>query len=370
MKRTPLGDGWYDAETPLRVVAIAELQRIARRTVVRPIPVLLLAAVLTAGVTYKFWTKKRVYPASVVLAISEGKLSNEKQRPIPYDELQGYVSSVLLPDKKLLEMIERRDLHRLRRKLGPEYALTELRQQLEIEIWKNSFVYYHEYDANAQKSARIGITIYDEDPDDAYEIAHDIASIIIETHDENQRKISQALAQEVAMMKETMLKRVADLSTAIAVKQAAYIEAQRDHKPQLAAALGVDLNALVEDEKRAEATLAQIAASPDAVADRVTAAGLDTTIRVVDERRPPRPEQSGFVLAMVIAVIGTGSLLGSAMVLGAFDSRVHDADDVARLGLPVLGHVPGFQGDHVGSLEARGAARARVPSFLRWRSQR
>ena len=57
-------------------------------------------------------------------------------------------------------------------------------------------------------------------------------------------------------------------------------------------------------------------------------------------------------------------------VLGAFDSRVHDTDDVERLGLPVLGHVPGFAGDHVGSLEARGVLRARVPSFLRWRSQR
>ena len=58
------------------------------------------------------------------------------------------------------------------------------------------------------------------------------------------------------------------------------------------------------------------------------------------------------------------------IVIGAFDSRVHDVEDVARLDLPVLGHVPGFPGDNVGSLEARGALRARVPSFLRWRSHR
>jgi hypothetical protein len=73
---------------------------------------------------------------------------------------------------------------------------------------------------------------------------------------------------------------------------------------------------------------------------------------------------------MVAVVVGTGSLLGSALLLGAFDSRVHDTDDVARLGLPVLGHIPGFAGDNVGSMQARGAARARVPSFLRWRSHR
>jgi hypothetical protein len=49
---------------------------------------------------------------------------------------------------------------------------------------------------------------------------------------------------------------------------------------------------------------------------------------------------------------------------------VHDVDDVERLGLPVLGHVPGFPGDRVGSLEARSVQRTRIPLFRRWRSQR
>jgi hypothetical protein len=57
-------------------------------------------------------------------------------------------------------------------------------------------------------------------------------------------------------------------------------------------------------------------------------------------------------------------------VLGAFDSRVHDSDDVARLKLPVLGHVPGFAGDNVGSMRTRSAAPTRVPSFRRWRFHR
>ena len=77
-----------------------------------------------------------------------------------------------------------------------------------------------------------------------------------------------------------------------------------------------------------------------------------------------------FVVVMILVVVGIGSLLGSALLIGAFDSRVHDVDDVARLGLPVLGHVPGFPGDGVGSLTVRGASRARVPSFQRWRSHR
>jgi hypothetical protein len=93
-------------------------------------------------------------------------------------------------------------------------------------------------------------------------------------------------------------------------------------------------------------------------------------LSVVDESRPERPTHSGFVLFLVTAVVGTGALLGSALLLGAFDSRVHEPDDVARLGLPVLGHLPGFAGDNVGSMRTRSAAAARVPSFQRWRFHR
>jgi len=74
---------------------------------------------------------------------------------------------------------------------------------------------------------------------------------------------------------------------------------------------------------------------------------------------------------MIIVVIGVGALIGSALFVGAFDARVHEVDDVTRLGLPVLGHVPGFKGDHIGSLASRGvdltSRGTRVPSFLRWR---
>ena len=91
------------------------------------------------------------------------------------------------------------------------------------------------------------------------------------------------------------------------------------------------------------------------------------TLAVVDESRPERPTHSGLILVMVAAVVGTGALLGSALLLGAFDSRVHEPDDVARLGLPMLGHVPGFAGDNVGSMRTRSAAPSRVPSFQRWR---
>ena len=51
------GDQWYESEQPTRRGLVAEMQRIRRRTLVRPIPVLVLAALVTAGITHKMATK-------------------------------------------------------------------------------------------------------------------------------------------------------------------------------------------------------------------------------------------------------------------------------------------------------------------------
>jgi hypothetical protein len=348
---------------------VTELQRVRRRMGVRPLPVILLAALITAGITYKIATKPRVYEADVVLALTEGTMSTSK-RSIPFGELKGYVSEVLLPDAKLVELADKRNLHRLRKKFGDQYAVTELRDQIVIAVWKNSFMYYEEGEANTRKSARIGLTVTEGDPDLAYELAHDLASIVIESHEEQRRKISDRLAEEVKLMRMTMSGRLSAVETAISVKQTAAIEATRDGKPGLASALQVDLSALASERKNLLAQLGAIAQMPELIADQNTRAGLDTTLSVVEERRPERQESNLFMLIIVAVVVGIGSLLGSALFLGAFDARVHDTDDVSRLGLPVLGHMPGFPGDHVGSLGARGARRGRVPSFQRWRSHR
>jgi hypothetical protein len=369
VKRPVLGDGWYDSEEPTRTALVTELQRIRRRTAIRPIPVLVLAAVITGAVTYKIATKPRIYEADVVLALTEGQAETSR-RMIPFDQLKAYVSHVLMPDTKLIALIEKRNLHRLRKRFGNEYALTELREQVEVEIWRNTFLTWEEGESEVQKSARIGLTVTDGDPDRAFDIAHDLASIVIETHEEQRQKIADDLAREVKQVREHLSTRLTEVDGLISMKLNDAATAERSGKTGIVSALQVDISALSAERKRLEAQVLAIAQSPEAFADETTRAGLDTTFAVVEERKPERQEQSAFVLIMVIVVVGTGALLGSAVLLGAFDARVHDTDDVTRLGLPVLGHVPGFPGDHVGSLGARGAVRARVPSFLRWRSHR
>jgi hypothetical protein len=116
----------------------------------------------------------------------------------------------------------------------------------------------------------------------------------------------------------------------------------------------------------------EVLVSRESLEAAITSAGLALDIQVVDERRPPPIEGNRAVTLIAVAIVGLGLFLPLAGVLiGAFDTRVNDVDDVTRLGLPTLGHVPGFPGDDVGALHDRGVPGRRATSLPRWlRSRR
>jgi hypothetical protein len=362
-------EDWFESEESTRIAMVGELQRIKRRTRVRPLPVLLLAALITTGITRKFATKPVMVEASVTLALAEGAMAN-RYTAIPVDQLRQYVTSVLLPDNKLLELIEKRNLSRLRKTMGPQFAIEELRGNLTVNIWKNSFIFFDTEDQTSRRSARIGLAVSDVDPDRAFDIAHDLASIVIQTSAKQRQKLADEISDQVSVLRNAINDKLDKLSEEISHKQTAADEAIRSGRPEVAGVIQLDLAALDREKKSAEDRLGLIESSNEEIASQITSAGLDMSLSIVEEYRPERPARSSFVLILIASVIGAGALLGSALVLGTFDSRVHDSDDVTRLGLPILGHIPGFTGDNVGSMQTRSAARARVPSFLRWRSHR
>ncbi len=363
-------DDWYESEERTRKGMVQELQRIRRRTVVRPLPVIALALLITGALSYKLATRKVSYQAEIVLALREGSLGTRERVGMPLGELKQLVSSVLLPDKKLEELIEKRNLHRLRKRLGMPWAINELREQIEIETWRNSYIYYDPENPSRDPSARIGITVTDEDPDETFSLAHDIATIVVDQVRERRLDFAQRIAASIASERAAMSKRLAALEEDRTQAMVLFSKARRANKEGVAQAINLRLTEIDNQQKDAEKAMSELNVSDDAIADRIAAAGLDLVIEIVGEKRPNRPPSRGLLISIVIVIVSIGSLIGSALLIGAFDSRVHDAEDVERLGLPVLGHVPGFPGDRVGSLEARGVQRIRVPSFRRWRSQR
>lgn len=363
-----VGDAWFQSEEETRHVLTFELRRIALRFRVRPWPAVLVAVVVTGLLGVKLLRKPKIFEAGVVLALNEGTQFANKGG-VPFEQLREYVSSSLMPDAKLLKLIEDRNLFRLRSKLGDKWAIDSLRDQIDVQIWKNSFVFYDIEEYRLRKSARIGITITDGDPDRAMSLARDVAAIVIESHEEQRRLLAGQLALKISMLRAELTKKLQDIEIAVSVKQTALAAATRDGDNGLAGTLYTELAALSQDQKGAEDKLSQIIKSPDAIADQLTEAGMGMRLDQVDEQRPDRPEQSWLPLVLTLMIVGAGTLFGAALFFGAFDSRVHDLDDLVRLGLPVLGHVPGFQGDRVGSLRSRGARPAHVPWFLRWRSR-
>jgi capsular polysaccharide biosynthesis protein len=250
------------------------------------------------------------------------------------------------------------------------WAIEEVRKQIEVDVWRNTYVYYDPENPNRDPSARIGITVTDDDPDSAYELAHDIADIVVDATHERRMKYAEAITTQVTSERDAMAARLNQLDAELTELMVAFGQARRAKKEGLASAINLRVNVIDGQKKEAEKTMSELTTSQEAIADRIAAAGLDLVIEIAGEKRPNRPPNRGLLIAIALAIVGIGSLIGSALVLGAFDSRVHDVEDVERLGLPVLGHVPGFPGDHVGSLEARGVQRNRVPSFRRWRSER
>ncbi|HET9627632.1 MAG TPA: hypothetical protein VFP84_40020 [Kofleriaceae bacterium] len=365
----PPSADWFASEESTRIGMVSELQRIKRRTRVRPLPVLLIAALITAGITHKFMSKQPLLEATVTLALSEGAMAG-RSSGIPVDQLRQYVNTVLLSDNKLAELIEKRDLFRLRKKLGPQYAIEELRSALTVNIWKNSFIFFDDEDQRSRRSARIGLTVADTDPDRAFDIAHDLASIVIETLSKQRQKLAAEISAQVDQLRASLDDQSKKLGTERSRQQALIDEANRNGQTNLAKILSLQLIPLDQQQKSVDERLNRIAASNDEIADQIASAGMDISLSIVEEYRPERPTRSPLVFIVIASVIGAGALLSSALVLGAFDSRVHDSDDVTRLGLPMLGHVPGFAGDDIGSMQTRSASRARVPSFLRWRSHR
>ncbi|HSD89989.1 MAG TPA: hypothetical protein VLB44_20805 [Kofleriaceae bacterium] len=365
-----IGEDWFETELREKSTFASELRRIARRTKTRPFRVIIVAAVITAGIFYKMSTKPQMYEAGIVLVMREESLRTKDRKSIPVESLRDYVLTVLLPNKDLLGIVAKHDLFPLRKKLGDEFAIQSLWDAVDIQIWKNSFVEVEEGEEKNLGSAHIGITVTSGDPVLATQIAEELSAIIRTTAAEQQQKVSDEIKAEVDAFRKQLGDRADDVSEQISAKVPQIQKLKDTGRVSEANALEIEIGALVREQKNLNRQLSQTLSSSDAIADQITAAGLDMSIDVVDEQRPEPPHQRGFVQVLIFSVIAFGALFVSAFVFGAFDPRVHDGEDVERLGLPLLGHVPGFAGDHVGSLEARGAARSRVPSSRRWRSHR
>lgn len=358
---------WLAAEPPLGKLWVADLQRLKRRAKTRIPLILLLSALMAAAAHRQLGKRGHSYDAAVFFAIDESSLSAGRNT-IPGRELMNYVATVLIPDQELIELAKRRNLHPLRKKLGDEYAVAELRMQFELEVIQND--YAERRVPMEERTAHVQLTVYDETPELANLLAADLAQIAVSTSLERSAMEARALSADVERTLAGLREHVEALDKELSEAKEGLAQARLGGRAEDIAAATVRVERADRDWRRADVNLEETArlASVEASADELQAAGLGVNARIVDRKNAGALVDKSTGVALSATFVFFGALVAFSLLVGAFDSRLHEPEDVSRLGLPVLGQVPNFPGQTIGSLRRRrGLERHRVPSFARWR---
>jgi hypothetical protein len=335
---------WIDDE-PGWAWARHELACALRRARALWLRTLIATLVVTALVTLYRARQQRTFEASIVMRVVEESF-DEDTAPPTQRELTKYLRDVALSRAKLLGLIERHDLYPDKMGPDPSRAIEQMNDDIELKVVQNYFA-PERYIEGPIRSARIVIAYRGRDPDVALVVARELGELI--TQEETRRR--QLLTSLSA----------AHLDDAVAGLRHSLIEARRE---QARINLVVDktpmdvirLRDLTDRIAGLEQQLEQLTFRNTNLALRSALEGRSEGMRfeVVDAGRPPRVLLTHFGELMVLAVVlFFFSLPLAALAVGVMDARLRDLDQLRRLGVEPLGHVPGFSGADVGSYRQR-----------------
>lgn len=343
---------WLEQEEPILRGAVAELQRIVRRARARWPRVVALALLLTAAFAWRLAKKPAQNEASITLAITEGKLAR-RDSFLPVADLRNYVVTVLMPTAQLAKLCDDLNLFPLRKKFGPQFAAAELLDTVEVDVLRNYFLY--EDDTDAPRSARIDITAIHANADIAYALVNGVADIIAESTRMQRDRAAAEVMHGVERISNKLASRTLALAQRIALTDQQLERARQRGDMRTAAQMLVDKQRLSRERTNLERDRAQLSSSVSIarLSASVAAAGQDIQVQRVAETRPTGQGQRLIVVAFISSIVLFFMLVVATIVFGAFDTRIHDTDDLRRLGVPILGQLPTFAGQHLGSMKSR-----------------
>ena len=347
---------WYAHEPGLGEAA-HEVQRVVRRARSRPITTLFLAIFVTLLVVGMAAKKGRLHRARVILRLQEQALAGEAGFMAKGD-LRNHVAHVIFSQERLLALMEQLGLYEGERQLGDDVALTEMRDGLDVNVFRNYFLVGRGDHGERQERMSVRIAVSFTHPDYAIvtPVAEALAALVIE-FEAARRQASITAAVQVINRAVTVAKaRVEACDQELASKSYLLGEATGVDRTRLQ----LEVGHLTSTLRAYQAMLDEAVGSAEAaaLAAGAEARNLAVNIEVAQVLRPPPPPESRKKLLTMIAVITfIFALPLCAIAVGAFDSRVYELEDVERIGMAGLGHVPGFSGSNEGSLAQRIGAR-------------
>jgi hypothetical protein len=320
---------WTEEEAGPREAA-RELGRLFRRALARPLWTVGLALSLAALLVAREARKVQFYSSRVVFRGAGGDPA----------ELGRLVAEKILDDDLLLDLMKRHHINPRLVEDKPLDAVAWLRQDvLGLRAWRNE-----------DGEARLSLSFLHKDPKVAYEVVCDLVELVeARTANVAVARADRELHEDETRAAETREELFA-ARAGLARKELSLLSA-RNRAPLVA-----EIEQLRVEAADAETRLAHEENATENARYRAQAARRELGVRF-EVVEPPRP--APLVREPWKRLVRLGSLAFllllplAAMAVGAGDPVVRDGDDLRRLGLRPLGHVPGFPGDQVGSLKER-----------------
>jgi hypothetical protein len=274
-----------------------------------------LAVLISGGLLFRQYRAPQFYEVTVIVRVFDGAVGTNGAA-LNGGALRGYIDEVAFTAANLTALVQRhpREFPDLNR--DPVAALATLHDNMTVFLGDDEFL-DERGPGDPPRAAHIIIEYRATDPDAAWDIAHELSSLLV--------------GSTVAGQKADLEREAAVAAVALQKNQSELTRLLRGAGPGDAKAI----EAARERWRMAQAADVAAQLALRAVAERQTLR-LDV---VSPGRKPERVNRTttlitGFVTMLLVM------LLVTALLAGAFDPRVLEAEDLVPSGLGLLGRFP------------------------------
>jgi hypothetical protein len=325
--------GWVGDE-PAGHEWVLETLRLVRRAGRRPL--LTFALALLAGAVLFGLELRRppIFSARAELILRESALSRDRT-VFSRADLRSFVEDVAFTSSALQDVMDRHALFRAEAARSLVLAQSEMRKSIQVDILQD-YLAEDRQESAPSRSARIVITFAGDDPDQAMAVVRDLGLLVARAelgrHAERARQqaaSANAAAAEARAAANRTQGELAAMEAAAAQSPAKISSAQR-MKIAFSRAWLAKLEGRRSQLEREHVRLDLTAAAEEKQAGtRVHLASL--------QAENARPHSELGWLRNKAAIAGAAGLTLALLLVGAFDPRLYNADDVRRAGSLSLG---------------------------------
>jgi hypothetical protein len=329
--------GWMGDEPAGREWAVETLH-LLRRACRRPLLTLALA-LLAASLLFALQLRRPpAFSARAELLLRENSLLTDRSR-VSRADLRSFVENVALTSSSLMEVMDRHGLFPAETARSPVLALAEMRKSIEVDVAQDYFAEAR-LERTPSRSARIAITFRADEPELAMVVVRDLGLLVTRAelgrHAERARQRARFAGAAAIEARVEAASTQAEMVAMEIASRAAPAKISATQQVRV-----VFLRAWLTQLERRRGKLEQEQARLDlAAAAEETQAGTRVHLASL-QSESEEPQNNGMWLQRKAAIAGAAGLALAMLLVGAFDPRLYDADDVRRAGGLSLGYLHG-----------------------------